>query len=516
MTNKDFLSQFSSDNKKPDSFKEEERKKVSKEKKPINIKILSIIIGAALLVVAVVLFIVFRPTIEVKNFVGLDASEAKAWIKQNEIETQGIIFREEYNFDYDDGYIISQSIAEGKKVRKNVKMDFVVSQGADPDEIIFVPDIENMNKEEIQQWIKDNKLQKTKITTSYNDDVAIGEVISFEFKGVDPDSFTRSSTLNINVSKGPQPAGTVTVEDFVKQDFSIVEAWGKKNKIDIVKTTKYDEKVLKDIVISQSIEAKKTMKQGESLTVVVSLGKGVIVPDFSKMTESEIDEWAKDNAAYIKLKEIHSEEDSYIVKQSIATGKFIGEDSKLELTINLGDHFYLDEIGMTLVGSSYDKFKDLADGPLMDKGINIDTHKTYVNSDKPKGTILGIEKIYSGKDVYSEVQRLPLEVDITCRVSDGSGTNMFKIPYEDFIIESDPVNLSVLDGWILEHGEYGLKYKAREKNAAQEEPWKDSKDVPKDVGIINIYISNDGEKDIKSVDGYLSYGSTIYVTYSEE
>ena len=269
-----------------------------------------------------------------------------------------------------------------------------------------------MNKEEIQQWIKDNKLQKTKITTSYNDDVAIGEVISFEFKGVDPDSFTRSSTLNINVSKGPQPAGTVTVEDFVKQDFSIVEAWGKKNKIDIVKTTKYDEKVLKDIVISQSIEAKKTMKQGESLTVVVSLGKGVIVPDFSKMTESEIDEWAKDNAAYIKLKEIHSEEDSYIVKQSIATGKFIGEDSKLELTINLGDHFYLDEIGMTLVGSSYDKFKDLADGPLMDKGINIDTHKTYVNSDKPKGTILGIEKIYSGKDEYSEVQRLPLEVDI--------------------------------------------------------------------------------------------------------
>ena len=39
MSEKDFLEQFSSNN-KPDSFKEEERVKVTKEKKPLNVKLL--------------------------------------------------------------------------------------------------------------------------------------------------------------------------------------------------------------------------------------------------------------------------------------------------------------------------------------------------------------------------------------------------------------------------------------------------------------------------------------------
>ena len=42
MDNKDFLDQFSN-NGKPDSFKEEERVPVTKERKPLNIKLLLLI-----------------------------------------------------------------------------------------------------------------------------------------------------------------------------------------------------------------------------------------------------------------------------------------------------------------------------------------------------------------------------------------------------------------------------------------------------------------------------------------
>lgn len=416
MTNKDFLSQFSGDNKKPDSFKEEERVKVTKDKKPVNVKLIVIILAIVLAIAGLVLFLVLRPTIEVRDFVGTNAAEVKAWIKQNDIESQGVIFREEYSFDYDEGYIIYQSIEPDKKIRKNTKMDFTVSMGADPDELISVPDIETMYKDELQEWVKQNKLTKTKIMSQYSDTVEDGAVISYEFKGSDADTFTRSSILNINVSKGPAPAGTVTVEDFVKQDFSVVEAWGKKNKVEIIKTTKYDDKVLKDIVISQSIEAKKTVKEGESLTVVVSLGKGVVVPDFTTMSNSDIDDWLKDNASYVKVKEMYSNEAGYIIEQSIASGKYIGEDNKLHVTKNLGDHFYLNDVvsGFT----SYDKLKDFA-LTLEEKGIYLDTHKVYVDSDKPKNTILGIEKIYSGNTEYSEVQKLPLEIDIDYIISNG-------------------------------------------------------------------------------------------------
>ena len=419
MADKDFLSQFSGENKKPDSFKEEERVKITKEKKPVNVKLIVIILAVVAAIVGLILFLVLRPTIEVRSFVGEDASEVKAWIKQNGIESQGIIFREEYSFDYDEGYVISQSIDAGKKVRKDVKMDFVVSQGADPEELVSVPDIESMYKDEIQEWIKENKLTKTKVMSVYDDVVEDGAVISYEFKnGADADSFKRSSTLNITVSKGPAPAGTVTVEDFVKQDFSVVEAWAKKYKVELIKAEKYDDKVAKDLVISQSIEPKKTIKEGESLTVTVSLGKGIKVPNFASMSNDDVDEWIKENSTYCKVKEMYSTDASYILEQSIKSGNFIDEDNKLHLTINKGNHFYLDEIGFTVIGNSYDKFKDFAK-ELESKGIYIDTHRNYVDSDKPEGTILAINRIYDKYDDYSEVQKLPLDVEITCDISNG-------------------------------------------------------------------------------------------------
>jgi len=494
MTNKDFLSQFSGST-KPDSFKEEERIKINKPKKPVNVKLIVIIVTILALIGGLVTFLMLRPTIEVKDFVGLDSSEAKAWIKQNEIETQGIIFREEYNFDYDEGYITSQSIEAGKKVRKDVKMDFTVSLGADPDELVNVPDIESMYKDELQDWVKENKLTKTKIMTAYSDDVEEGGVISYEFKsGADAESFKRSSSLTITVSKGPQPAGTVTVEDFVKQDFSIVEAWGKKNNITIDKVTNYSDKILKDAVISQSIEAKKTIKQGETLTVVVSLGKGVKVPDFTSMDNDDIDDWIKENSSYCKVKEKYSTSSSYVIDQSIKTGNFIGEDSKLTLTLNLGNHFYFDDleklIGITVVGESYDRFKDLAEN-LEDKGLIIDVHKNYEFSDKPKNTILSVNRIYDDYNSYSTAQSLPLEVEIECNISAGRQENKgIEFTYTDFEGES----YKYLYDWWTSNG-LDVSNLVNDLNINSDDYIK--------YKVTRIEFYDDGYKDIRLFDGYV-------------
>lgn len=426
MTNKDFLSQFSGDNKKPESFKEEERKKITKEKKPINVKLIVIIMAVVLAIAGVVLFFVLRPTIEVKDFVGSNVSEVKAWIKQNEIETQGVVFREEYNFDYDEGYITYQSLEAYKKIRKNAKMDFTVSLGADPNELIQVPDIESMYKDELQNWVKQNKLTKTKIVSSFSDDVEEGAVISYEFKGADAETFTRSSTLNITVSKGPQPAGNVQVNNFVGQDYSAVESWGKQNNITIEKVGSYSDTAVLNSVISQSIEPKKNIKEGETLTVVVSLGKGIKVPDFSTMSKNQINDWIKENAGYVNAKKIYSKSADYVLSQSVGTNRYFGIDDKLELTLNLGDHFYLKDIAKEFgfsytEGESYDQCIEIAEH-LQDYGINIDMLREKVSSppnDEPRGTILGINSIYdSSGNKYSEIEPLPLTVTIKINVSD--------------------------------------------------------------------------------------------------
>ena len=62
-----------------------------------------------------------------------------------------------------------------------MKLNFVISKGGDPDERIVVPDLKNMTKSKIQEWIDSNKLQKTKIMNAYNDEIEEGQVIDYSF-----------------------------------------------------------------------------------------------------------------------------------------------------------------------------------------------------------------------------------------------------------------------------------------------------------------------------------------------
>ena len=154
---KNFLDQFSNSG-KPASFEEEKRIPVSRERKPVNWKLLVILLVAALLLGVLAYFLFLAPKIVMPDFAGKAKSDVAAWVKQQGIEPSGIIFQETYDFDTDEGTILTQSIPAGKKVRKDVKLNFDLSLGPDPEERIKVPDFYSMDKESIQEWISKNKL----------------------------------------------------------------------------------------------------------------------------------------------------------------------------------------------------------------------------------------------------------------------------------------------------------------------------------------------------------------------
>lgn len=351
--NKDFLDQFS-DAGKPASFKEEERIPVKKEKKPINTKALAIVAGVLLVLAVVAYFLFFAPKIEMLNFVGMTKNDVAAWVKQQGIDSTGILFTEQYDFDTEDGTILSQSVAPGKKVKNNVKINFSLSKGPDPDERINVPDLYAMEKEDIQAWISENKLMKTKISTSYNDNVDANGVIDYTFTGCEEDSFTRGCTLKINVSKGSAPAGSVSVEDFEKKPYATVESWAKSKKINLNKVEQYSDKIDKDYVISQSVSAGKTIKEGETLTVVVSLGKAVNMVDMIGWKRSEVRQWcSKNGVLYDDSEEDYSTSSGLCIKQSINPGTLVKEGDYLYVIISKGNPVIPD-----FTGKSFDDLRD--------------------------------------------------------------------------------------------------------------------------------------------------------------
>ncbi|MBR5341408.1 MAG: PASTA domain-containing protein [Erysipelotrichaceae bacterium] len=380
--NKDFLDQFSNAG-KPASFAEEERTPVVRERKPVNPKVIAFAAIALVLLGIGVYFLFFAPKIEMPDFVGKTKSDIGAWVKQQGIEASGVIFEETYDFDSEDGTVLTQSVKAGKKVKKNVKLNFTLSLGPDPEERIKVPELETMNKEEIQEWIKENKLLKTKTITAYNEYVVENNVIDYSFSGCDEDSFTRGCTLKINVSKGPAPAGKVTMEDFEKKPFATVEAWCKSKKIELIKVEQYSDKVDDGYVISQSVASGKVIKEGESLTVVVSLGQAVYMPDMIGWNEKQLRAWqTKNPAVSLYTNEYYSSEPKGIIlKQSLPVGTLIDTDKYVELTVSLGNYV---DLGTSFVGTEYHAQGGLHDwkDKQNEMGADIKVNRTYEFSDR--------------------------------------------------------------------------------------------------------------------------------------
>lgn len=448
MSEKDFLSQFSSDGKKPDSYKEEVRVKVEKPKKQIEPKVF-IITGVVVVVLGVLsYFLFFAPKIEMPNFMGQTKNDVAAWVKQQGITTSGIVFKDEYNFDNDEDVILGQSIEAGKKIKNDAKITFTISKGADPDEKVSVPDIKNMTKSEIESWIKENKLTKAKITTTYNETVEKDKVISYEVKGVDEADFTRSSTMNISVSKGPQPAGTVTVTDFKDKHYAEVESWAKTNKINLEKVEVYNDKVESGKVISQSVAANKTMKQNETLTITVSKGKGVKVPDIYKMNKEEIEAWAAKNGIVPTVTTKYSNSESHVLEANVKVGQTISASDDVQITLNAGKYFYADVEGLNKVltaGAYANRLEDWCN-EKRSKGIdayagNWSESSAVYSETYAKGQIVSYEiSSYSNGGKYDINDRLPLDVRFSIVVSKGK---FYKI--KNSFNNTDTTNATVND-----------------------------------------------------------------------
>ena len=439
---KDFLSQFSNTN-KPDSFKEEVRTPVVKQKKPINKVALIIVVVILLLACILAYFLFLAPKIEMPDFVNKTKNDVAAWVKQQEIESSGIIFNEEYNFDYDADTIMSQDIEAGVKVRNDVKITFTVSKGADPDEVISVPDIKSMEKDEIKEWISENKLTKTKITTVYDDNVEENKVVSYAFSGCDEDSFTRSSTLKINVSKGVAPAGTITVEDFVGKDYSVVESWISSKKVNVTKVESYSNDVAANYVISQSIAGGKTIKQDETLKVTVSKGKAVYMPDMSGFTGKDAESWLDNNRSEgnysYKVVETYSwYSEGELIDYSPAVGTILNGKDDIEITVSKGNRVSLTGLEE---GMSYDKFVAVI-SELNEQGAQISINK-------------------KNEDIYSYDYKKNQISSIECKTSDNKACDLDNAPFNakisytvskgivyivDFSSSSEKPDSSIYDG----------------------------------------------------------------------
>ena len=393
--NKDFLNSLAKEvDKKPASFQEERVERIVK-KSLFNPKMIVISIVVLAVVGAAVYFLFFKPNITMENFVGKNISEFSAWAKQNDISNTGILLDEEYNFDFDEDVVMEQSIAEGTKISKDVKITFVVSKGADPDELVTLPDINSMQYDEITAWIKENKLSNTKVTTTYDDVVAADQVISYDLKSIEPSAFTRGSTLSIVVSKGPKPVATITIStDYVNQLYTTFKSWADTNNIKVTMTEKYSTTVDSGNIISLSAAKGDKVKEGDTITVVVSKGPAVKMISFDKYTEQRVTDWCTANKVTVRFNEVYNDSigKGIVVYQSIVTDKILSDDSILYVGISLGKPKLTatSDITVSELQANIDTLNE------KEAKLSINSSYTYeINESIPAGSIIRISNLSS-------------------------------------------------------------------------------------------------------------------------
>lgn len=427
MASKNFLDQFSTNN-KPDSFKEEVLVPASKPKKPLNITVLIVLAVVVLLGGFSIWFFVLRPTIEVPSFIGLEISDINSWIKQQGIEPAGVVIKDEYSDEYEQKKIVYQSIEEGKKVKKNVKIDFVVSNGPDPNTIIVVPDISSMNLSSINMWIADNKLTGVKLSYEFSDEDPTDSVITYEFgNGASETSFKRSSNLSITISKGKQEDQSISVPNFNNKNYTDVTNWGSKNKIKIVKKEEYSSTVNKDVVISQSVNPGKKITSKESLTVTISKGAPIMAPDFSSYSRENITAWGTKNGVNIEFIEKYSKdvEKDKVIEQSI---KNAACNDGMTVTISLGD-ISKNDLQCTTLDELKAKINDFNKNGA---GLSHEVEKREYSDSVEPGNIISISNVSVGskvKVVISRGRNIYIDPEKKVRVTENEG-NGYKWPDE--------------------------------------------------------------------------------------
>lgn len=329
----------------------------------------------ALIVILIILFLIWfiRSLNDVKmiDLTDKSLSEVNTWVKSNNIT---LVTTSVYNDDYEEGNIISQSVDINKKINKGSSVSVVVSLGSDPDVSVTVPDFTGKSSTYINSFIDDNHLLDANILYMYSD-IKEGIYVKHEYKSsnVIDSNFKRGDTVNFYISKGTKPINeNITVPDFVGKQKSDVEAFSKSSNVVINYSTAYSDTAALNEVISQSINAGEVISETRSISVVISLGKQNVMPNFVNSPLDTVKEYCATESIKLKI--------TYAPSNSVTKGNIVSQSveayspvkSSLSVVVSLGTKITVIDY------SSY--YKEDVEAKALSDGLTPSIKMQYSNS----------------------------------------------------------------------------------------------------------------------------------------
>lgn len=198
-------------------------------------------------------------------------TEALFFLKRN-----GLAYKLNYEFSdsISKNYVISQSVKEGSKVTSENTIAISVSKGKE----IKAPNFLTMTANEITNWVIENKC-KISFQETYDETIALGKIISVNYK--EGDTIEEGSTIVVTTSKGQLKVPAVST-------ISELRSWASSNNIRLEESYNFHDSLSNGSIISMTPTTGDTIKNGGSISVNISQGKAVTIPNFIGKSKSAI------------------------------------------------------------------------------------------------------------------------------------------------------------------------------------------------------------------------------------
>ena len=233
-------------------------------------------------------------------------------------------FETDYSDSIKKGYGIKQSVKPGTKVKVNLdKIVVTISKGPK----IKVPDYTKMSVTEFTEWAIENKV-KLEFIDQYHDTIKSGNVIS---SNVEIDQvIEQGSTIKVYVS-----LGKLKMQKF--KNVSSFYTWADKYGIKYDVQHEFSDTVPAGEVIRYSYKAKETIKNNDTIVVVISDGAKKAVPDLSGMSKSEAS--SSLDALGLNYNFIYQSSNTSkdkVIGQSISAGSEVSAGTTITVTLSSG------------------------------------------------------------------------------------------------------------------------------------------------------------------------------------
>ena len=235
----------------------------------------------------------------------------------------GIQYKLKYEFSdkIEKGHVISSEPKKGNTVKPDDMITLTISKGKE----IKVPELKNKTMAYVTKWMVENNLQ-INYSDKYDTKIESGRVIESNYKK--GDIIEEGTTVDITFSKGPLKMKKFdNINDF--------KSWADTNGIKYEIKEEFNSDVEKDKIIKTSIEEGKTINLDDTITIYVSRGEAVKVPDFSGNTKSEAQKACDNSGLSCSFTEEYSSSitSGKVIRQSVAAGTEIAKGDKITITI---------------------------------------------------------------------------------------------------------------------------------------------------------------------------------------